>query len=66
MIIDPFGDVIGECRALDDDISAAVCTRDKLTDGGGHRYRQARRPELYAEIIGRAHDADLRVAWRVM
>ena len=63
MILDPFGDVIAECRALDNDISIATCTVEKLQQSGGYRYRQARRPELYAAIIGQAHTAEQKVVW---
>jgi len=63
MIVDPFGDVLAECRTLGDDIAIAVCTRDKLEKAGGYRYRNARRPELYREILGRAHTAEQHVAW---
>ena len=45
MIIDPFGDVIAECRKLGDDVVTALITADKLTNAGGYRYKQARRPE---------------------
>jgi predicted amidohydrolase len=51
MIIDPFGDVIAECRSFDNEITAATLTPQKLKDAGGHRYIQARRTELYGDII---------------
>ena len=63
MIIDPFGDVIAECRALDDDIALAVCTPEKLQQAGGYRYRQARRPDLYKAIIGQDHVPEQKVIW---
>ena len=63
MVIDPFGDVIAECRTLGDDVTVSVCTRDKLELAGGHRYRKARRPDLYREILGQPHTPDQRVAW---
>ena len=47
MIIDPFGDVLAECRTLGDDFVTATLTPEKLTRAGGHRYLHARRPELY-------------------
>ena len=47
MIIDPFGDVLDECRKLGEGMALATCTREKLTLAGGWRYREARRPELY-------------------
>jgi 5-aminopentanamidase len=65
MIIDPFGDIIAECRSLEDSIAIAELAPDKLTKAGGYRYIQARRPELYAEIIGQPHVSDQKVAWLV-
>jgi predicted amidohydrolase len=63
MIIDPYGDVIAECRKLDNDIATATITPDKLISAGGHRYKKARRPDLYREIIGQPHVPDQKVAW---
>jgi len=63
MIIDPFGDVIAECRALDDEFVIADLTPEKLTQAGGFRYTQARRPELYKDIIGHDHVAELKISW---
>lgn len=63
MIIDPFGDILTECRTLGDDFVTAVITPEKLTQAGGYRYLQARRPELYKDIIGQPHTSEQRVAW---
>lgn len=63
MIVDPFGDVIAECRSFDDEIAVATLVRDKLTQAGGHRYRSARRPALYRDIIGADHAPEQKVAW---
>src|SRR5260221_14036084 len=63
MIIDPFGDIIAECRNLGDDVVTAVFTGDKLTNAGGYRYKQARRPDLYREIIGQPHIPEQKVSW---
>lgn len=63
VIIDPFGDVIAECRTLGDDITTATITADKLTKAGGYRYLEARRPELYKDIIGQPHNAEQKVSW---
>jgi beta-ureidopropionase len=63
MIIDPFGDVIAECRTLGDDITTATVTADKLTKAGGYRYLKARRPELYKDIISQPHKAEQKVVW---
>jgi len=63
MIIDPFGDVIAECRSLEDEFVVAELTPEKLKQAGGYRYTQARRPELYKDIIGADHKADLKISW---
>lgn len=63
MIIDPFGDVIAECAHLGDDMVTATLTPGKLIDAGGYRYLKARRPDLYREILGQAHQPLQRVIW---
>lgn len=63
MIIDPFGDVIAECRSFDDSFVTATITPEKLTQAGGYRYIKARRPELYRDIIGRNHESEQKVVW---
>jgi predicted amidohydrolase len=63
MIIDPFGDIIAECRELDNDIAMAVLTPDKLEKAGGYRYRKARRPGLYKDIIGEDIISEQKVIW---
>lgn len=63
MIIDPFGDVIAECRKLGDEVQTAVLTSDKLVNAGGYRYKKARRPDLYRDIIGQPHIPDQKVVW---
>ncbi len=37
MIIDPFGDIIAECRSFENEFTIATCTADKLTNAGGYR-----------------------------
>jgi predicted amidohydrolase len=63
MIIDPFGDILAECRKLGDDFVTAVLTPEKLTQSGGHRYIKARRPDLYKDIIGQPHTPEQKVIW---
>jgi predicted amidohydrolase len=63
MIIDPFGDIIAECRTLGDDFITATITGEKLAFSGGHRYIKARRPDLYRDIIGRPHIPEQKVSW---
>lgn len=63
MIIDPFGDILSECRELGDTIVIAEADVAKLTNAGGYRYRQARRPELYGDSIGQPHESVQKVIW---
>jgi hypothetical protein len=63
MIIDPYGDVIAECRALDDEITVALLTKEKLERAGGHRYLLARKPELYRDVLGQDNKSQQNVSW---
>lgn len=63
MILDPFGDIMAECRSLENEIVLATITADKLEKAGGYRYRKARRPELYKDIIGQDNVPEQKVAW---
>lgn len=63
MIVDPFGDILAECRSFDDSFVTATLIPEKLIHSGGHRYIQARRPELYRDIIGQSHESNQKVVW---
>jgi predicted amidohydrolase len=63
LIIDPFGEVIAELKSFEDDIAIGLCTSDKLTLAGGYRYRNARRPELYKDILGQDHTPITKPVW---
>jgi len=63
MIIDPFGDIIEECRSFEDSFVIGVCSKDKIFKSGGYRYTNARRPELYADILSAPHRSVQKVAW---
>ncbi len=63
MIIDPFGDILAECRTFDDSFVTATFTSEKLIQAGGHRYIKARRPELYRDILGQDHASEQTVVW---
>jgi len=63
MILDPFGDIIAECRTLDNDFVIANLTPEKLHNAGGYRYRKARKPELYKDIIGQPNVSEQKVVW---
>lgn len=64
MILDPFGDILAECRSLEDELAIAEISPEKLALAGGYRYRKARRPELYKDTIGQAHKSEQKVAWK--
>jgi predicted amidohydrolase len=63
MVIDPFGDIIAECRSFDDDYAIGNLAHGKIADSGGARYRMARRPELYRDIIGLPNEPVQKVIW---
>ena len=63
MIIDPFGDILAECRSFEDSFVSSTLTREKLQQAGGHRYIKARRPDLYRDIIGQQHQPEQKVVW---
>jgi hypothetical protein len=51
MILDPFGEVLVETNSLEDSVVVGLLTPDKLEQSSGHRYIQARRPELYDKLV---------------
>ena len=51
MILDPFGEVLIESHALDDDVVVGLLTAEKLDQSSGQRYLKARRPELYQKLV---------------
>jgi predicted amidohydrolase len=63
MILDPYGDIITECRELGDTFTIAELDTEKLINAGGHRYRNARRPDLYGKIISAPHKSIQKVIW---
>ncbi|MEO9022086.1 MAG: nitrilase family protein [Ginsengibacter sp.] len=63
MILDPYGDVLTEVKSFDDEIVTAIITEDKLKLAGGWRYKNARRPELYKDIIGADHHSETNPIW---
>lgn len=63
MILDPFGDILAECRNLGNDFVIATLNPEKLKQSGGYRYRLARRPGLYKDIIGQDHTPEQKVVW---
>ncbi len=63
LILDPFGEVIAELKSFEDDIVTATCIPEKLTQAGGNRYRNARRPDLYRDILGQEHTPITKPIW---
>ena len=51
MILDPYGEVLVESQALEDDVVVGLLTPGKLEHASGRRYLQARRPELYDKLV---------------
>ena len=51
MILDPHGEVVAECHALDDEVVVGLLTREAYEQASGRRYLRARRPELYAPLV---------------
>jgi len=64
MILDPYGDVIAECRELNDQVVSAALVPEHLKRAGGFRYIKARRPALYKDIIGSDHKSEQKVVWQ--
>lgn len=50
-IFDPFGEVLVESRALEDDVVVGLLTPEKHALSSGRRYLRARRPELYGKLV---------------
>ncbi len=63
MIIDPYGDILSEIKSFEDDITIATITDTKIKLSGGWRYKNARRPELYRDIIGQDHESKTKPVW---
>ncbi|MGE9310099.1 nitrilase family protein [Niabella sp. CJ426] len=63
MVIDPFGDILAECRTFEDSFVMTTITHEKLIQAGGYRYINARRPNLYRDILGQEHESIQKVVW---
>ena len=67
MVIDPFGEIIAESRALGDDVVVGLCTPEKIELSGGRRYIKARRPDLYARLtepLPEGQQPEVNPGWR--
>ena len=47
LILDPFGEILEECRSLGDEVVVATLDPQKIQVASGQSYIRARRPELY-------------------
>ena len=64
MILDPFGEVLVESHALEDDVVVGLLTPEKLENTSGSRYRMARRPELYGKLV-EPHESVTKPGWQM-
>jgi len=63
MILDPYGEVLSEIKSFDNEIAIASLSKEKIPLAGGFRYMNARRPELYRDIIGQEHSPNFKPVW---
>ncbi len=63
MVLDPYGEVLTEIKSFSDGITIANISKDKIPLSGGFRYRNARRPDLYKDIIGKEHKSEFKPVW---
>ena len=63
MIIDPYGEVMSEIKSFENEISISTLTKEKIRLAGGFRYKNARRPGLYKDIIGMDHESSFKPVW---
>jgi predicted amidohydrolase len=53
MVLDPYGEIVAETRAFDDDLVIADLDASLLPTSSGRRWLRARRPELYDVLTRR-------------
>lgn len=63
MVIDPYGEVLSEVKSFEKGFTIARITKEKLALSGDWRYRNARRPKLYKDIIGQEHTPMTKPVW---
>lgn len=56
MIIDPYGRIIAESTAIEDDIVTALIDLTLVDESSGQRWMSGRRPELYSVLSARRGD----------
>ena len=50
MILDPYGEILAESKAIEDDMVVADLDASLLPTSSGRRWLRARRPELYGHL----------------
>lgn len=63
MIIDPFGEILSEIKSFEDEITISKIVKNKIQLSGGCRYKNARRPELFKDIIGGKNESETKPVW---
>ncbi|PCJ96569.1 MAG: nitrilase [Flavobacteriaceae bacterium] len=63
MIIDPYGEILSETRSFKNEITISKITKEKIELSGGWRYKNARKPELYGDIIGENNKSRTTPEW---
>lgn len=62
MILDPYGEILAEATAADDQIVYATLEPERQTDSTGGRWLMARRPELYTPLtVPSGIEQDIRI-----
>jgi predicted amidohydrolase len=51
LILDPYGEVIAECRTLEDEVVTATLAAESRLLASGASYLRARRPALYSKMV---------------
>ncbi len=51
MILDPYGEILSECRSLGDEVVVSTLVPEKLELASGQSYIRARRPDLYGKMV---------------
>ena len=68
LILDPYGEVIAECRSLDNEVVTATLAAEPRQLASGASYIRARRPDLYGKMVepnpSLAPDARPEVYWQ--
>lgn len=64
MMLDPFGEVVVESHALEDDVVVGLLTAEKYAQASGRRYLKALRPALYAKLV-EPRDSVTLPGWRM-